>query len=128
MVGDGIVEVSADEAIAGATPAKHKADSVVTFLMDILTNGPVPVKVIEGRAQLRGFSKDQLDRAKKKMGVEALSGGAGTASRGTGYGRCPRTYRGSLKRRKLQAGVLTLHTDFGLPLAETLYGPSAHPS
>jgi hypothetical protein len=31
--------------------------------------GPLPVKTIEERAVVRGFSKDQLDRAKKKMGV-----------------------------------------------------------
>jgi hypothetical protein len=69
VVWDGVVEVSADEAIAAAAPAKDRQNSAVTFLLDVLANGPVPVKTIEERAAVRGFSKDQLDRAKKKMGV-----------------------------------------------------------
>jgi hypothetical protein len=61
---NGIVEVSANEALAAATPARLKACSVVTFLHDVLSGGPVP---IEERGVVRG--KDQLDRAKKKLGV-----------------------------------------------------------
>ena len=39
------------------------------FLLDILANGPVPVKTIEERASVRGFSKDQLDRTKRTICV-----------------------------------------------------------
>jgi hypothetical protein len=42
------------------------------FLMDILANGPAPVKLIEERGAARGFSKGQLDRAKGKMGIVAF--------------------------------------------------------
>jgi len=40
--------------------------------MDMLANGRVPVKTIEERAGARGLSKDQLDRAKGKMGIVAF--------------------------------------------------------
>jgi DNA polymerase bacteriophage-type len=68
-----IVDVTADQAVAAATPSKNKeASSVTMFLLDILANGPVPAKRIEERAAQRGFSKDQLDRAKKKMSIVAF--------------------------------------------------------
>jgi DNA polymerase bacteriophage-type len=71
VIWEEIVDLTADQAIAAASPKRDKdrQSGVVTFLLDILANGPVPVKVIEERATTRGFSKDQLDRAKKKMGV-----------------------------------------------------------
>ena len=40
--------------------------------MDMLANGPVPVKMIEERARARGLSIDQLKRAKQKMGLGAF--------------------------------------------------------
>jgi hypothetical protein len=66
-----IVDVTADQAIAAATPAKERGQqsNVSNFLLDILMNGPVPTKLIEERAAARKFSKDQLDRAKKKIGI-----------------------------------------------------------
>ena len=68
-----VVDVTADQAIAAAsTKSKDQQGGAVVFLMDILTNGPVPVKTIEDRATARGFSKDQLKRAKQKMCVEAF--------------------------------------------------------
>ena len=39
------------------------------FLMNALANGPVPIATIEEQGAARGHSKDQLDRAKRKMGV-----------------------------------------------------------
>ena len=54
VVWDGIVDVSADEALAAATPAKHNADSAATFLQDMLSGGQVLVKTIEERAALAG--------------------------------------------------------------------------
>src|SRR5262249_44026093 len=65
-----IVDITADQAVAAASPKRDKGESsAVTFLRDVLSGGPVLVKTIEERATVRGFSKDQLDRAKKKMGV-----------------------------------------------------------
>jgi hypothetical protein len=53
---------------------------VRTFLMNVLANGPVPAKAIEARATVCGLSKDQLNRAKRKMGVvtykEKIKGGS----------------------------------------------------
>jgi hypothetical protein len=60
-----IVDMTADEALAASVQSKDKS-GVVVFLLDVLVNGPVPVTVIEGRATARGFTKDQLDRAKKR--------------------------------------------------------------
>ena len=68
-----VVEITADQAVAAATPSKTKDPSGATvFLLDILANGPAPIKVLEDRAAARGFSKDQLDRAKKKLHVVAF--------------------------------------------------------
>jgi putative DNA primase/helicase len=77
------INMTADEALAAAAPRKDKDSGGPTvFLQDMLTNGPVPVKTIEERAEARGFSKDQLDRAKKKMGVVAFrEGGVGKEGR-----------------------------------------------
>ena len=68
-----IVDITADQAVAAATPSKRKEQSgPVTFLQTILANGPVPTKIIEQRAAECGFSKDQLDRAKRKIGVKTF--------------------------------------------------------
>jgi hypothetical protein len=40
--------------------------------MDMLANGPVPKTVIDERAEVRGFSEDQLKRAKAKTGIVAF--------------------------------------------------------
>lgn len=68
IVWDGEVDVSADDALA-ATSTKKDHSGAVMFLMDMLSNGPVPKTLIDERAAMRGFSKDQLDRAKTKMGI-----------------------------------------------------------
>jgi hypothetical protein len=66
-----IVDITADQAVAAATISKERGQqsNVVVFLLDILASGPVLVTVIEERAATRGFSKDQLNRARRKMGV-----------------------------------------------------------
>jgi hypothetical protein len=66
-----IIDITADQAIAAAAPTKERGQqsNVIIFLLDILMNGPVPAKLIEERAAARKFSKDQLDRAKKKIGI-----------------------------------------------------------
>ena len=65
------MDITADQALAAAAPTKDKGQQsgAIGFLLDVLANGPVPVKTVEERAAARGFSKDQLDRAKRKMGV-----------------------------------------------------------
>jgi len=70
------IDTTADEAIAAAKPGKPPQGSdVVTFLLDILANGPVPKKVIEERATKRGFSEMQLRTAKQKMGIVVYKDG-----------------------------------------------------
>jgi hypothetical protein len=73
IVWEEIVDITADQAVAAATPSKSKDHSgPVVFLLNILANGPVPRKIIEERAAACGFSKDQLDRAKRKIGGVAF--------------------------------------------------------
>jgi len=73
VVWEEIVDITADQAVAAATPSKRKDQSgPVTFLQTILTNGPTPKKVVEQRGAECGLSTDQLDRAKKKLGVKAF--------------------------------------------------------
>jgi hypothetical protein len=70
IVWEEIVDLTADQAVAASTPAKgRELSGPVVFLQDILTSGPVLVSAIEERGTARGFSKDQLTRAKKKLGV-----------------------------------------------------------
>jgi DNA polymerase len=65
------VDITADQAVAAATISKERGQqsNVVMFLLNILANGPVPVAVVEERAAASGFSKDQLNRARRKMSV-----------------------------------------------------------
>jgi hypothetical protein len=62
-----IVDVTADKAVAATMPSKNKDQSgPVLFLQDILLNGPVLAATIEERGAARGFSVDQLKRAKAR--------------------------------------------------------------
>ena len=64
------VALTADEAVAAAAPAKrNKSESVVMFLVDMLANGPVPLAAINERAAAHGYSKNQLDYARRKIGA-----------------------------------------------------------
>jgi DNA polymerase I-like protein with 3'-5' exonuclease and polymerase domains len=65
-----IVDITADQAVAAATPSKRKDQSgPIVFLQAILTNGPVLKNIIEQRGAECGFSADQLKRAKQKLNV-----------------------------------------------------------
>jgi putative DNA primase/helicase len=67
VVWEEVVDLTADQALAAAAPSKKRGPSgAITFLLDILTNGPVLKSVIDKRAGERGFSKDQLNRARRK--------------------------------------------------------------
>jgi putative DNA primase/helicase len=73
IIWEGPVDVTADEAIA-ATATRKDHSGAVMFLMDMLANGPVPKTLIDERAAVRGFSEDQLKRAKAKTGIVAQGG------------------------------------------------------
>jgi DNA polymerase len=70
-----VVEITADQALAAASPPKRESNAHQTFLHDVLTNGPARVEVVYERGAVRGFSVDQLKRAKRKMGVVAYKDG-----------------------------------------------------
>jgi hypothetical protein len=70
VVWEEIVDVTADQAVAATMPSKNKDQSgLVLFLQDILLNGPVLAATIEERGAARGFSVDQLKRAKRKLDI-----------------------------------------------------------
>jgi putative DNA primase/helicase len=68
------VDITADQAVAATMPSKERGrqSDCIVFLMNTLANGPVLSAMIEEQGATRGFSKDQLERAKKKMGVVAF--------------------------------------------------------
>jgi putative DNA primase/helicase len=70
---EGESEFTAEEALAAARPAKGgKSKSPQEFLTDVLISGPVLQKTIVERGAERGFSLQQLKRAKKTLDVEAF--------------------------------------------------------
>jgi putative DNA primase/helicase len=73
VVWEGIVDLTADEALAAVAPNKDRGQSgAVMFLMDMLAGGPRPKGLVEERAAAHGFSRGQLEYAKRKMGVVAF--------------------------------------------------------
>jgi DNA polymerase len=75
VVWEEIVDITADQAVAAASSSLKSRDQQsgpVMLLMNVLANGPAPRKLIEERGAACGFSKDQLNRAKTKMGVVAF--------------------------------------------------------
>ena len=75
IVWEEIVDISADQAVAAAAPAckeRGNQDDIIIFLFNTLINGPVPIKFIEEQATTYNFSKDQLDRVKKRIGIVAF--------------------------------------------------------
>jgi putative DNA primase/helicase len=74
VVWEEAVDMTADQAVAAVVPTKDKGQQsgAMGFLLDILANGPASVKIIEERAGVRGISKAQLDRAKRRACVAAF--------------------------------------------------------
>jgi DNA polymerase len=75
IIWEEIVDISADQAVAAAAPAhkeRGQQGDIMIFLFNTLMSGPVPTKLIEERATAHNFSKDQLDRTKKKIGIVAF--------------------------------------------------------
>jgi DNA polymerase len=83
------VPLSADQAIAAGAPlAKGKvASGPVTFLLDMLANGPVAKTVIKERAKTRGFTEDQLRYAREKAAIVTYKD---TGPRGKSFWAMPR--------------------------------------
>jgi DNA polymerase len=68
-----MVDITADQAIAATAPNKNRDKSgAQVFLFTILANGPVAIKLIEERARVHGFSKEQLKYAKEKLEIVAF--------------------------------------------------------
>jgi putative DNA primase/helicase len=68
-----IVDITADQAVSAVTSkSRNQPGNAVMFLCDILASGPAPATRIEERGAAHGFSRDQLHRAKRKMGVVAF--------------------------------------------------------
>jgi putative DNA primase/helicase len=68
---EGQSELTADEAVAAGRPTKSsRGPNARDFLLDILADGPVLQKTVIERGAARGFSYDQLWRAKKAVGAE----------------------------------------------------------
>ena len=82
VVWEEIVEITADQAVAAATPSKNKdRGGPVTFLMDMLAQGPTPISIIEERGGAHGYSTDQLKRAKQKLSARTFKEGGKTDGR-----------------------------------------------
>ena len=72
IIWEEIVDISADQAVAAATPTtkeRGQQSDVIIFLMNLLANGPGARTTIEDKAAERGFTIDQLKRAKRRMGI-----------------------------------------------------------
>jgi hypothetical protein len=70
---EGESEIAAEEALAASKPTKGgKGLSAKDFLTDILISGPVPQKTVAERGAERGFSLDQLKRAKTTLMAETF--------------------------------------------------------
>jgi hypothetical protein len=75
IVWEEIVDISADQAVAAAAPARKEhgqQSDVIIFLVSLLANGPMEMKSIEDKAADHGFSRDQLHRAKRRIGIVAF--------------------------------------------------------
>ena len=69
---EGQSDLTADEAVAAGKPIKSRGPNARDFLLDVLTGGPVLQKAIVERGAARGFSTDQLHRAKRAIEVVAF--------------------------------------------------------
>jgi len=69
---EGEVALNADEALAATRSSKANRGTAQDFLSAILANGPARVTLIVERGAERGFSRDQLHRAKRALGVKAF--------------------------------------------------------
>jgi hypothetical protein len=75
VVWEGEVDITADEALAATRTTKASRGTAQDFLLIILTNGPVPQSRIIECGNERGFSIDQLNRAKRALKIKSLKAG-----------------------------------------------------
>jgi putative DNA primase/helicase len=81
--GKDTIDITADEAVraaAGGGKQRGKQQEIQAFLREALKSGqPVPAKDVIAKATERGYSQDQLLRARAKLGVvtEQPAGGGG---------------------------------------------------
>jgi hypothetical protein len=69
---EGLVDLTADEALVASKPSRGNRNSAQEFLLDILAGGPVLATVITERGAEKGLSSDQLKRAKRALGVRSF--------------------------------------------------------
>lgn len=74
---EGPVTITADEALGAAGTKPTAVDSAVTFLEDLLANGPKPSKAIKEQGEVAGHAWRTLRRAKDEIGVVAKFRGFG---------------------------------------------------
>lgn len=80
---DGVVLGSADDVLmggqtkgSGKSKAPTKTDAACVFLIGRLADGPVPAAKIQEAAKEAGYSKNMLNEAKERVGVESYKQGA----------------------------------------------------
>jgi hypothetical protein len=88
------VEISADEAVAGGA---EQPKAILKFLTAVLASGPVPSATIYQQGKTKGFSEDQLKRAKEKLKVGVRKDGP----RGGWLWHLPGDTRGTQEELKL---------------------------
>ena len=66
---------------AGFVAQGEKDAKIKSFLMDILAKGPVPTTTIQKRGAAQGFTKKQLWRAKRLLGIVSFRKGRGFEAR-----------------------------------------------
>ena len=69
---EGEVAIDADKALAATKSTKASRGTAQDFLSTILANGPALQTLIVERGAERGFSDDQLRRAKRALGIRAF--------------------------------------------------------
>lgn len=75
------VEGSARDLLAVPDP-DDQGDDAGAFLRDLLDKGPMPAKEVYREADNAGFSRDQMKRAKGRIGVETTKEGGGFGGKG----------------------------------------------
>lgn len=76
------VEGTARELLADPEPGGEHGNDAATFLRDLLAEGPMPVKEVFLEAEGAGYSRDQMKRAKAKIGAEAIKEGGDFGGKG----------------------------------------------
>lgn len=68
----GPVNITADEALASSGTKPSALDAAMTFLGDVLENGPLPQAEVRERAEADGHSWATVRRAKAALGVASV--------------------------------------------------------